>query len=199
MFFIFDVAPFIGFTITQNILIYAIASGVFLAFFAYWFVQTFNGGIVRKLLKKGVGKENGATLKEIEMDNFLYRWLLRNGSTLRNIVSCDCGELAEIKKSKSEDDEKVEETKADAESEKEAKKKSSFKDRVKAFFYGFRIKRYDYENVKFFISEENKKKAKGRHSKPVNPLWLPLMLVICAICAFGMTYLLPIIMDFIRN
>ena len=198
MFFIFDVAPFIGFTITQNILIYAIASGVFLAFFAYWFVQTFNGGLVRKLLKRGVGKEKGATLKELEMDNFLYRWLLRNGSTLRNIVSCDCGELTEIKKGKSNDIENVDEATTESNNEP-TEKKLPFKDRAKAFFYSFRIKRYDYENVKFFISEENKEKAKGRHSKPVNPLWLPLMLVICAICAFGMTYLLPIIMDFIRN
>ena len=198
MFFIFDVAPFIGFTITQNILIYAIASGVFLAFFAYWFVQTFNGGLVRKLLKRGVGKEKGATLKELEMDNFLYRWLLRNGSTLRNIVSCDCGELTEIKKGKSNDIANVDEATTESNNEP-TEKKLPFKDRAKAFFYSFRIKRYDYENVKFFISEENKEKAKGRHSKPVNPLWLPLMLVICAICAFGMTYLLPIIMDFIRN
>lgn len=204
MFSIFDVAPFIGYTITQNVLIYAIAGGVFLAFFAYWFVQTFNGGIVRSLLKKGTGKENGATLKELGKDKFIYKWLLRNGSTLRNLVSCDCGELAEIKKNRSADAEMAEEAKDDdvAESKEEAsdkKEKPAFKDRVKSFFYDFRIKRYDYEGVKFFISEENKEKARGRHSKPVSPLWLPIALVMCALCAFGMTYLLPIIMEFIRG
>ena len=187
MFSIFDVAPFIGYTITQTILIYAIAGGVFLAFFAYWFVQTFNGGIVRKLLERGVGAEKGATLAELGKDKFLYRWLLRNGSTLRNIISCDCGELAEIKKS-SRDGE-----------EDNVDKKPTFKDRVKAFFRSFRIKRYNYEGVRFFISEENKEKAIGRHAKTVNPLWLPIAFVMCALCAFGMTYLLPIIMDFIRG
>ena len=231
MFSIFDAAPFIGYTITQKLLVYAIAGGVFLSFVAYWFVQTFNGGLVRKLLERGVGKENGATLKELGKNRFLYRWLLRNGSTLRNLISCDCGELAEIKKirgdeatkteqaesaEEAEDAEKAEQVAEDnaeksiieesnakesdgSGAEPEKKEKPSFKDRLKAFFRGFRIKRYNYDGVKFFISEENKRKAKDRHSKPVNPLWLPLVLVLCALCAFGMTYLLPIIMDFIRN
>lgn len=242
MFFIFDVAPFIGYTITQKILIYAIAGGVFLAFFAYWFVQTFIGGLVRKLLERGVGEKNGATLKELGKDKLIYKWFLRNGSTLRNLVSCDVGELKELNKMSSEDGEEVkskasytdesakdditknvladgeaitvdneEAAKGEASADSEAAdseeavsvnakaKKLSFKERVKNFFYRFRLRIYDYENVKFFIPAENKKKAIDRHSKTVSPYWLPIMLVICGLCAFGMTYLLPIIMDFIRN
>ena len=191
MYLMFEGAPFIGWIIDQKILIYAIAGGVFLAYFAYWFVQSFIGGLVRKMLENGVGEENAKTLSELEKSSFLYKWFLRNGSTLRNLVSCVGGDLKEIKKAKDGSYTEVEKSDSD--------KKLSFKEKVKSFFLRFKPKIYNFENAKFYISQENEKKARDRHSKAVNPLWLPLMLVLCAAAAFGMTYLLPIIMDYILN
>ena len=191
MYLMFEGAPFIGWIIDQKVLIYAIAGGVFLAYFAYWFVQSFIGGLVRKMLENGVGEENAKTLSELEKSSFLYKWFLRNGSTLRNLVSCVGGDLKEIKKAK--DGSYIEVEKSDSD------KKLSFKEKVKSFFLRFKPKIYNFENAKFYISQENEKKARDRHSRAVNPLWLPLMLVLCAAAAFGMTYLLPIIMDYILN
>ena len=93
MYLLFNDAPLLGWLIDTNILILAIAIGVFLAFFAFWFTQTVIGSLVRRLLSDGVGEENAKTLKEISKDNFIYRFFLRDGSVLRKTVSCVGGEI----------------------------------------------------------------------------------------------------------
>ncbi len=207
MYFIFEKAPILEWITRNELLIYvtAAAIGVFLAFFAYWFVQSVIGGLVRKILERGVGEENAASLTELKKNTFIYRFFLRNGSTLRNLISCVGGELEELKKADGEDASKEESTAKEAsevvgEASEDAKEpKPTFKERAKKFFSRFKIKRYDYENAKFYISADNEKKAKDRHSRTMSALWLPLIFVLCVGCAIGIYYLFPVIMDLISN
>ena len=172
----------------EHVVYYAVALGVFFSFFAYWFTQRYMGGLVRKMLEKGVGEENAVSLEEINANKFVYRYFLRNGSTLRNIISLVDGELKEIKKA----DESTEEAEG-------KEKKLSFKERAIKLLSRFKTKKYDYENAKFFISEDNEKKATDRHSRKMSGYWLPLVFVLCILCAFGMTFLFPFVMGMIRK
>ena len=95
-------APFLGWVVTTDIVIYAIATGVFLSFVAFWFVQNVVGSLVRELLKSSTAEENGKTLDELGKNNAVYRFLLREGKVLRRTVSVVGGELAVIEDKKPE-------------------------------------------------------------------------------------------------
>ena len=73
---------------TVDLTVYSIAIGVFFAFFAYWFLQNVVGKLVRRIAKKAIGEENAKTLCELDRNNALNRFLLRDGSTLRRMISC---------------------------------------------------------------------------------------------------------------
>lgn len=180
MYLLFENAPFLGWVVTSNIVIYAIAVGVFLSFVGYWFVQNVVGELVRKLLKNGVGEDNAKTLKDLGSLNFIFKFLLREGKTLRNLVSVKGGALTPLNVKKEDS---------------ETPKKKSFKDRIASLK---RVK-YDYENAEFFIPEDKVEKARAKFAHKSNIFWLPLVFILCAVVAFGMTFLLPIIMDLIMN
>lgn len=85
---LFAETPVLGYLVTSEIVIYAIAAGAFLSFVAYWFSQNIAGKLVRRLLAVGVGSENAKSLDELKINTPIYRFLLRDGSALRNLVAC---------------------------------------------------------------------------------------------------------------
>ncbi len=180
MYLLFENAPFLGWMVTTNIVVYAVAAGIFLSFVGYWFVQNVIGDLVRKLLNDCVGEENAKSLKDLESDNFLFKYILREGKTLRNLISVKGGSLAPLNVKKDGGEEN---------------KRKTFKARLASLK---RVK-YDYDNAEFYIPEDKVTKAKAKFAKRSNIFWLPLVFILCAVIGFGMTYLVPIIMDFIMN
>ena len=85
---LFDNTASLGGLLSLKAAIYSIAAGVFLAIFAYWFLQNVVGKLVRRIAKRAVGEENAKTLDELSRNNWLYRYLLRDNSTLRRLISC---------------------------------------------------------------------------------------------------------------
>jgi hypothetical protein len=180
MYLLFESAPFLGWMVSTDIFIYALAVGIFLSFVGYWFVQNVIGGLVRKLLKNSVGEENAKTLSSLGSDNGFYKFLLREGKTLRNIVCVRGGSLTSVN--------------AEKEGE-EAPKKKGFKAR----FASLKRVKYDYTNAEFYIPEDKVEKAKSKFAHRSNPFWLLLVFVLCAVVGFAMTFLVPIIMDLIMK
>ena len=206
MYLFFNDAPLLGWLIDTNILILAIAIGVFLAFFAYWFTQTVVGSLVRKLLSEGVGEDNSKTLDELKKNNFLFRFLLRDGSVLRRTVSCVGNELPLLeedskeaeKEAESTAEEKAEKVPEDAGDDNVARIIES-KEEKKSFFARFKKPKKDYSKAKFFISEDNVEKATAKYPKKVSSLWLLLVLFLCISVGIAMTFLLPFIMGLILD
>ena len=206
MYLFFNDAPLLGWLIDTNILILAIAIGVFLAFFAYWFTQTVVGSLVRKLLSEGVGEDNSKTLDELKKNNFLFRFLLRDGSVLRRTVSCVGNELPLL-----EEDSKEAEKEAEITAEEKAEKAPEdagddnvariieSKEEKKSFFARFKKPKKDFSKARFFISEDNAEKAAARYPKKVSSLWLILVLFLCISVGIAMTFLLPFIMGLILD
>jgi hypothetical protein len=180
MYLLFENAPFLGWMVSTDIFIYALAVGIFLSFVGYWFVQNVIGDLVRKLLKNSVGEENAKTLSSLGSDNGFYKFLLREGKTLRNIVCVRGGSLTSVN--------------AEKEGE-EAPKKKGFKAR----FASLKRVKYDYTNAEFYIPEDKVEKAKSKFAHRSNPFWLLLVFVLCAVVGFAMTFLVPIIMDLIMK
>jgi hypothetical protein len=180
MYLLFESAPFLGWMVSTDIFIYALAVGIFLSFVGYWFVQNVIGGLVRKLLKNSVGEENAKTLSSLGSDNGFYKFLLREGKTLRNIVCVRGGSLTSVN--------------AEKEGE-EAPKKKGFKAR----FASLKRVKYDYTNAELYIPEDKVEKAKSKFAHRSNPFWLLLVFVLCAVVGFAMTFLVPIIMDLIMK
>lgn len=180
MYLLFESAPFLGWMVSTDMFIYALAVGIFLSFVGYWFVQNVIGGLVRKLLKNSVGEENAKTLSSLGSDNGFYKFLLREGKTLRNIVCVRGGSLTSVN--------------AEKEGE-EAPKKKGFKAR----FASLKRVKYDYTNAEFYIPEDKVEKAKSKFAHRSNPFWLLLVFVLCAVVGFAMTFLVPIIMDLIMK
>jgi hypothetical protein len=180
MYLLFESAPFLGWMVSTDIFIYALAVGIFLSFVGYWFVQNVIGDLVRKLLKNSVGEENAKTLSSLGSDNGFYKFLLREGKTLRNIVCVRGGSLTSVN--------------AEKEGE-EAPKKKGFKAR----FASLKRVKYDYTNAEFYIPEDKVEKAKSKFAHRSNPFWLLLVFVLCAVVGFAMTFLVPIIMDLIMK
>ena len=206
MYLFFNDAPLLGWLIDTNILILAIAIGVFLAFFAYWFTQTVVGSLVRKLLSEGVGEDNSKTLDELAKNNFLFRFLLRDGSVLRRTVSCVGNELPLLeedskeaeKEAESTVEEKAEKAPEDAGDDNVARIIES-KEEKKSFFARFKKPKKDFSKARFFISEDNVEKAAARYPKKVSSLWLLLVLFLCISVGIAMTFLLPFIMGLILD
>ena len=180
MYLLFENAPFLGWMVSTDIFIYALAAGIFLSFVGYWFVQNVIGDLVRKLLKNGVGEENAKTLADLSSDKRLYKFLLREGKTLRNMVSVKGGSLTPVNVEKEG---------------KDAPKKKG----VKARLASLKRVKYDYTNAEFYIPEDKVEKAKSKFAHRSNPFWLLLVFVLCAVVGFAMTFLVPIIMELIMN
>lgn len=139
---------------TVDLTVYSIAIGVFFAFFAYWFLQNVVGKLVRRIAKKAIGEENAKTLEELGRSNALNRYLLRDGSTLRRMISCVGDTLPKAERGKA-----------------------------------------DFTQAKFFVTEDNAKKALHRYPRKISPWWLVLVFFLAAGVSFGATYLVPIILD----
>ena len=139
---------------TIDLTVYSIALGVFFAFFAYWFLQNIVGRLVRKIAKRAIGEENAKTLDELDRNNALYRYLLRDGSTLRRMISCVGDALPKAEGGKA-----------------------------------------DFAQAKFFVTEDNAKKALHRYPRKISPWWLVLVFALAAGISFGATYLVPVILD----
>ncbi len=207
MYLLFNDAPLLGWAIDMNILILAIAIGVFLAFFAYWFTQTVVGSFVRRLLSDGVGEENAKTLDELSKNNFVFRFLLRDGSTLRRIVSCAGGELPICEEEANDKKDEAAVEAADAEPNKEKAEQTSAesgeariiesKEEKKSFFARFKKPKKDFSKAKFFIAEEATEKATAKYPRRVSPYWLILVFFLCVAIGIAMTWLLPFIMGLI--
>ncbi|MBR7101274.1 MAG: hypothetical protein IKC74_03200 [Clostridia bacterium] len=206
MYLFFNDAPLLGWLIDTNILILAIAIGVFLAFFAYWFTQTVIGSLVRALLTDSIGEDKAKTLDELKKNNFLFRFLLRDGSVLRRTVSCVGNELPLLeedskeaeKEAESTAEEKAEKVPEDAGDDNVARIIES-KEEKKSFFARFKKPKKDYSKAKFFISEDNVEKATAKYPKKVSSLWLLLVLFLCISVGIAMTFLLPFIMGLILD
>ncbi|MBQ8393273.1 MAG: hypothetical protein IJX51_05815 [Clostridia bacterium] len=179
-----DDAPFLGWVVTTDIVIYAIAIGVFLSFVAFWFVQNISGSIVRDLLNKAKDESSALSLDELGKNKAIYRHMLREGKVLRNTIACVGGSLPVIEGKRS--------------SEEEAEK-GFFKKLWDKIKNKFTRTKYDYSNAKFYIPEDGIEKAEARYSKSFKTWWLPVIFVLCIAIAFGMTFLMPIIMDLIRG
>lgn len=180
MYLLFENAPFLGWLVTTDMVIYAIAAGIFLSFVGYWFVQNVVGKLVRKLLKKCKGEENAKTLAALGADKFIYRIMLREGKVLRNIVSVKGGSLTPVN------------VKNGGETEP---KKKNFKER----FASLKRVKYDYANAEFYIHEDQAEKARAKFAHRFSMWWLLLVLVLCAVIGFAMTYFVPVIMNLIVN
>lgn len=139
---------------TVDLTVYSIAIGVFFAFFAYWFLQNVVGKLVRRIARKAIGEENAKTLDELGRNNALNRYLLRDGSTLRRMISCVGDTLPKSEGGKA-----------------------------------------DFTQAKFFVTEDNAKKALHRYPRKISPWWLVLVFFLAAGISFGATYLVPIILD----
>lgn len=206
MYLFFNDAPLLGWLIDTNILILAIAIGVFLAFFAYWFTQTVVGSLVRKLLSDSIGEDKAKTLDKLKKNNFLFRFLLRDGSVLRRTVSCVGNELPLLeedskeaeKEAESTVEEKAEKAPEDAGDDNVARIIES-KEEKKSFFARFKKPKKDFSKAKFFISEDNVEKATAKYPKKVSSLWLLLVLFLCISVGIAMTFLLPFIMGLILD
>ena len=81
---LFDNTASLGGLLSLKAAIYSIAAGVFLAIFAYWFLQNVVGKLVRRIAKRAVGEENAKTLDELSRNNWLYRYLLSRRVLLRS-------------------------------------------------------------------------------------------------------------------
>ena len=204
MYLFFDDAPLLGWLIDTNTLIIAIAIGIFLAFFAYWFTQTVVGALVRKLLSEGVGEENAKTLDELSKNSFVFRFLLRDDSVLRKTVSCVGGVLPVIEEEKAEPE--AEKTKTEEEPLKSEEKSGKDpvatiiedeKDEKKSFFARFKKPKKDFSKAKFFITEDNVEKARAKYPRSIKGAWLVLVFFLCVAIGIGMMYLIPFIMDLI--
>ena len=139
---------------TIDLTVYSIAVGVFFAFFAYWFLQNIVGKLVRRIAKRAIGEENAKTLDELDRNNALYRYLLRDGSTLRRMISCVDDALPKAEGGKA-----------------------------------------DFTQAKFFVTEENSRKALHRYPRKISAWWLVLVFALAAGISFGATYLVPVILD----
>ena len=139
---------------TIDLTVYSIAVGVFFAFFAYWFLQNIVGKLVRRIAKRAIGEENAKTLDELDRNNALYRYLLRDGSTLRRMISCVDDALPKAVGGKA-----------------------------------------DFTQAKFFVTEENSRKALHRYPRKISAWWLVLVFALAAGISFGATYLVPVILD----
>ena len=205
MYLLFDDAPLLGWAIDMNILILAIAIGVFLAFLAYWFTQSVVGALVRRLLSDGVGEENAKTLKELSKDNFVFRFLLRDGSTLRRIISCVGGELPVCEEESAEhteaEEEKPEESvPSDTENADSGEARIiESKEEKKGFFARFKKPKKDFSRAKFYIAEDTVEKANAKYPRRISPYWLILVFFLCAVVGVAMTFLLPYIMGLILD
>ena len=168
---------------TIDLTVYSIALGVFFAFFAYWFLQNIVGKLVRRIAKKAIGEENAKTLDELDRNNGLYRYLLRDGSTLRRLISVVGDTLPTIEEEKSALDKMAE--KQESKEEAMEKKVNPFKKQAKA----------DFSKAKFYVTEDNSKKALHRYPRKISAWWLALVFVLAAGISFGATYLVPVILD----
>ena len=171
---------------TIDLTVYSIAIGVFFAFFAYWFLQNIVGKLVRRIAKKAIGEENAKTLDELDRNNALYRYLLRDGSTLRRLISVVGDTLPTVEEEKSALDKMAEESDKEETDKKEATKKvNPFKKQANA----------DFSRAKFYVTEDNSKKALHRYPRKISVWWLVLVFALAAGISFGATYLVPVILD----
>ena len=168
---------------TIDLTVYSIALGVFFAFFAYWFLQNIVGRLVRKIAKRAIGEENAKTLDELDRNNGLYRYLLRDGSTLRRLISVVGDTLPTVEEGKSALDKMAE--KQESKEKATEKKVNPFKKQANA----------DFSRAKFYVTEENSKKALHRYPRKISAWWLVLVLALAAGISFGATYLVPVILD----
>ena len=194
--FLFDDVASLGGLLPVESVVYAVAAGIFLAFFAYWFLQNIVGKLVRRIAKKAVGEENAKTLDELDRNKGFYRFLLRDGSTLRSMISCVGGDLPRVGDTYEDSnldsiarELSANEGEATLVSKEEKTSKNPFKRKPKA----------DFSRAKFYVTEENAKKALHRYPHKVSILWVILALVLCVGLSIAAAYFVPIIISLFKN
>ena len=83
------------YAIPTNFIIWAICIGANLGFLYNYFSRNIVGELIRRLLSSAVGEDNAKTLCELGYKKFtlFYKVLLKNGSSLRRIVSVIGGSI----------------------------------------------------------------------------------------------------------
>ena len=79
-------SPYLGHIITTEIIVWGICIGVSIAFLLYFLSKRVVGSLVRAILDQGLGENNAIEIDKINKNNWFYKFLLRDKSTLRNIV-----------------------------------------------------------------------------------------------------------------
>lgn len=140
-------------------IIWGICIGVTLGFIFNFVSKAIPGPFVRTLLSKNaIGEDNAVSLRDI---GFLNRRLvlltLRDGSSLRNMVSVVGGKLPTIT----------------------ANKKTAI----------------DYEKALFYIPESKKSKAYAAYGEKEKWYVLPLFIILAVAIAYGMSQIMPLLVD----
>ncbi len=74
--------------VSPSVIVWSICVGANIAFIASFFSRNVTGKLVRSMLSNAIGISNAKTLFELgSRSNWFTRSILKNGSTLRNIVS----------------------------------------------------------------------------------------------------------------
>lgn len=154
--------------VDTSTIIWAMCVGANIAFIATFFIRNFNGIIVRRLLDKGIGSKHAYTFGELGISGallFVCKHLLRDGSVLRNTVSCVGGKIPSVPVEKETDSD-------------------SQKDIEPSF-------RLAYDQARFYIDERNEEKARSSYGTKTSWWLLPLFIVASVAISYGMTYLMP--------
>lgn len=153
-----------------NPMIWGICIGINLAFLCAFIIRGVNGAIVRLLLSH-IGEENAVALKDLNLKGLklkLAKHLLRDKSTLRNIIYCVGGNILQIPVITEQ-----------VEGEKPIE--PSFK--------------LDFENTLFYIDESKVEKARVTYGKP-SPWYLAVFFMVLSLgISYVATLVAPYIMS----
>ena len=161
-------------------LIWGIFGGFAIGIVISYYHKSFLGELPRRLIKKGASSpESALTLKEVGLKpGRLLTGALKNGKTLRHCVSIANEEECEIRTDKPE--------------------KKSF---LSSFFPERKKFEYDFENMKLFVSEENKYLAEVKYEqkKRHSPVWLIVWIAALAALAVAVTIAVPDLLHLLDN
>ena len=157
--------------VDPSTIIWAICIGVNVAFIGTFLVNNFNGVIVRRLLDRGIGAKNACTLGELGVKGPLFwicKILLKDGSALRNTVSCVGGKIPYVPVTKESDD-----------------SQKPIEPEMKIAF----------EQARFYIDESKEAKARSTYGEKLKWWLLPFFIATSIGISIGMSYLMPWILS----
>lgn len=143
--------------VNLEIIIWAVCIGINVAFILTFIIKNFVGECVRSIIKNAQGEENAKTLSELKSMTPICRYFLRDGKTLRNIISVVGNELP---------------------------KKS-----VKG------VLEPDFDSAKFYIKQENVKKAEGLYGKVFKWYHLLIFALSSVLIALFAIWIIPLIIS----